>query len=98
MSICPYRKESETASSLPVCWSIARTRSWSASGGWSRNLAGKVATPNRHQRPSGENLGADAKGSDPLVFSGLGGSYVVAIKVIDIFGNDTMTLLPVRVG
>ncbi|MBA3936964.1 MAG: site-specific DNA-methyltransferase [Planctomycetes bacterium] len=26
------------------------------------------------------------------------GSYVVAVKVIDIFGNDTMTLLPVRVG
>ena len=26
------------------------------------------------------------------------GSYIVAVKVIDIFGNDTMSLLPVRVG
>lgn len=26
------------------------------------------------------------------------GRYVVAVKVIDIFGNDTMTLLPVNVG
>jgi len=26
------------------------------------------------------------------------GRYVVAVKVIDIFGNDTMTLLPVTVG
>lgn len=26
------------------------------------------------------------------------GRYIVAIKVIDIFGNDTMTLLPVNVG
>ena len=25
------------------------------------------------------------------------GSYVVAVKVIDIFGNDTMTLVPVNV-
>ncbi len=27
-----------------------------------------------------------------------GGRYTVAVKVIDIFGNDTMTLLPVNVG
>jgi site-specific DNA-methyltransferase (adenine-specific)/adenine-specific DNA-methyltransferase len=26
------------------------------------------------------------------------GSYKVAVKVIDIFGNDTMTLVPVNVG
>ncbi len=26
------------------------------------------------------------------------GRYQVAVKVIDIFGNDTMTLLPVSVG
>ncbi|MBI3291287.1 MAG: PKD domain-containing protein, partial [Elusimicrobia bacterium] len=26
------------------------------------------------------------------------GRYTVAVKVIDIFGNDTMTLLPVTVG
>lgn len=26
------------------------------------------------------------------------GRYVVAVKVIDIFGNDTMTLLPVNIG
>jgi hypothetical protein len=26
------------------------------------------------------------------------GRYTVAIKVIDIFGNDTMTLVPVNVG
>ncbi|MEO8601079.1 MAG: hypothetical protein ABI629_00740 [bacterium] len=26
------------------------------------------------------------------------GRYVVAVKVIDIFGNDTMTLMPVTVG
>jgi site-specific DNA-methyltransferase (adenine-specific)/adenine-specific DNA-methyltransferase len=26
------------------------------------------------------------------------GRYTVAVKVIDIFGNDTMTLLPVSVG
>jgi len=26
------------------------------------------------------------------------GRYTVAIKVIDIFGNDTMTLVPVSVG
>jgi site-specific DNA-methyltransferase (adenine-specific)/adenine-specific DNA-methyltransferase len=26
------------------------------------------------------------------------GRYTVAVKVIDIFGNDTMTLLPVNVG
>ena len=26
------------------------------------------------------------------------GSYIVAVKVIDIFGNDTMSLLPVNVG
>lgn len=26
------------------------------------------------------------------------GRYIVAIKVIDIFGNDTMTLVPVNVG
>ena len=26
------------------------------------------------------------------------GRYIVAVKVIDIFGNDTMTLLPVNVG
>jgi PKD repeat protein len=26
------------------------------------------------------------------------GRYTIALKVIDIFGNDTMTLLPVNVG
>jgi site-specific DNA-methyltransferase (adenine-specific)/adenine-specific DNA-methyltransferase len=26
------------------------------------------------------------------------GRYTVAVKVIDIFGNDTMTLIPVTVG
>jgi site-specific DNA-methyltransferase (adenine-specific)/adenine-specific DNA-methyltransferase len=26
------------------------------------------------------------------------GRYTVAVKVIDIFGNDTMTLVPVSVG
>lgn len=26
------------------------------------------------------------------------GRYTVAVKVIDIFGNDTMTLIPVNVG
>jgi site-specific DNA-methyltransferase (adenine-specific)/adenine-specific DNA-methyltransferase len=26
------------------------------------------------------------------------GRYVIAVKVIDIFGNDTMTLLPVTMG
>ena len=26
------------------------------------------------------------------------GRYAVAVKVIDIFGNDTMTLVPVNVG
>lgn len=26
------------------------------------------------------------------------GRYQVAVKVIDIFGNDTMTLLPISVG
>lgn len=26
------------------------------------------------------------------------GHYTVAVKVIDIFGNDTMTLVPVNVG
>ena len=26
------------------------------------------------------------------------GRYIVAVKVIDIFGNDTMTLIPVTVG
>ena len=26
------------------------------------------------------------------------GRYTVAVKVIDIFGNDTMTLVPVTVG
>ena len=26
------------------------------------------------------------------------GRYTVAVKVIDIFGNDTMTLVPVHVG
>ena len=26
------------------------------------------------------------------------GRYIVAVKVIDIFGNDTMTLMPVTVG
>jgi site-specific DNA-methyltransferase (adenine-specific)/adenine-specific DNA-methyltransferase len=26
------------------------------------------------------------------------GRYVIAVKVIDIFGNDTMTLVPVTVG
>jgi site-specific DNA-methyltransferase (adenine-specific)/adenine-specific DNA-methyltransferase len=26
------------------------------------------------------------------------GRYIVAVKVIDIFGNDTMTLVPVNVG
>lgn len=26
------------------------------------------------------------------------GMYTVAVKVIDIFGNDTMTLVPVNVG
>jgi site-specific DNA-methyltransferase (adenine-specific)/adenine-specific DNA-methyltransferase len=24
--------------------------------------------------------------------------YIIAVKVIDIFGNDTMTLVPVTVG
>ena len=28
----------------------------------------------------------------------LRGRYTVAVKVIDIFGNDTMTLVPVNVG
>ena len=28
----------------------------------------------------------------------LPGRYTVAVKVIDIFGNDTMTLVPVNVG
>ncbi len=27
-----------------------------------------------------------------------GGRYTVAVKVVDIFGNDTMTLVPVNVG
>jgi site-specific DNA-methyltransferase (adenine-specific)/adenine-specific DNA-methyltransferase len=26
------------------------------------------------------------------------GRYIVAVKVIDIFGNDTMTLVPINVG
>jgi len=26
------------------------------------------------------------------------GRYTVAVKVIDIFGNDTMTLVPVTIG
>jgi hypothetical protein len=26
------------------------------------------------------------------------GRYIVAVKVIDIFGNDTMTLVPVTIG
>ena len=26
------------------------------------------------------------------------GRYTIAVKVIDIFGNDTMTLVPVNVG
>ena len=26
------------------------------------------------------------------------GRYQVAVKVVDIFGNDTMTLIPVMVG
>jgi len=26
------------------------------------------------------------------------GRYTVAVKVIDIFGNDTMTLMPITVG
>ena len=26
------------------------------------------------------------------------GRYVIAVKVVDIFGNDTMTLVPVSVG
>jgi site-specific DNA-methyltransferase (adenine-specific)/adenine-specific DNA-methyltransferase len=26
------------------------------------------------------------------------GRYIVAVKVVDIFGNDTMTLVPVTVG
>jgi PKD domain. len=26
------------------------------------------------------------------------GRYTVAVKVIDIFGNDTMTLVPISVG
>lgn len=26
------------------------------------------------------------------------GRYTIAVKVIDIFGNDTMTLIPVTVG
>ena len=26
------------------------------------------------------------------------GRYTIAVKVIDIFGNDTMTLMPVTVG
>jgi hypothetical protein len=26
------------------------------------------------------------------------GRYVIAVKVVDIFGNDTMTLVPVTAG
>jgi site-specific DNA-methyltransferase (adenine-specific)/adenine-specific DNA-methyltransferase len=26
------------------------------------------------------------------------GRYTVAVKVVDIFGNDTMTLMPITVG
>jgi len=26
------------------------------------------------------------------------GRYTIAVKVIDIFGNDTMTLVPISVG
>jgi site-specific DNA-methyltransferase (adenine-specific)/adenine-specific DNA-methyltransferase len=26
------------------------------------------------------------------------GRYTIAVKVVDIFGNDTMTLMPVTVG
>jgi site-specific DNA-methyltransferase (adenine-specific)/adenine-specific DNA-methyltransferase len=26
------------------------------------------------------------------------GRYTIAVKVVDIFGNDTMTLVPVTVG
>ena len=26
------------------------------------------------------------------------GRYIIAVKVIDIFGNDTMTLVPVTIG
>lgn len=29
---------------------------------------------------------------------GRAGRYVIAIKVVDIFGNDTMSLVPVSVG
>ena len=35
--------------------------------------------------------------SAPHTYSQVG-RYTVAVKVIDIFGNDTMTLLPVTVG
>jgi len=32
------------------------------------------------------------------VLTGAGWYYTVAVKVIDIFGNDTMSLVPVNVG
>jgi len=39
------------------------------------------------------------KGAGVNVVQGsLPGRYTVAVKVIDIFGNDTMTLMPVTVG
>ncbi len=53
--------------------------------------------------PAAEELRAKAYGRllPPLVARILDdkpGRYTVAVKVIDIFGNDTMTRVPVNVG
>ncbi len=71
--------------------------------------AGNVANP---QKPRVKSCGRTAAAEQVLVAVkpiiknagssrrpyGRSGRYTVAVKVIDIFGNDTMTLVPVNVG
>jgi site-specific DNA-methyltransferase (adenine-specific)/adenine-specific DNA-methyltransferase len=41
---------------------------------------------------------SDAEKRDLIELCTQAGRYTVAVKVIDIFGNDTMVLVPVSVG
>ena len=50
-----------------------------------------MAEPPHAPEPDLELITAEHSYAEP-------GRYTVALKVIDIFGNDTMTLVPVNVG
>ena len=49
-------------------------------------------------RPGATRQNRDLELTTPVHSYDPRGRYTVAVKVIDIFGNDTMTLVPVNIG